>query len=132
MNAFIINGQDRPGELARVAEAVAERGINITSISCIAWNDVGAIALTTNDEAGTRSILAQKGFETREIELVPASLDDKPGALAAVTRKLADAGINIELLLPMGMRDGKVTVAFATSDPAKTRSTISMESLASA
>ena len=132
MNAFIINGQDRPGELARVAEAVAERGINITSISCIAWDGVGAIALTTNDEAGTRSILAQKGFESREIELVPASLEDKPGALAGVTRKLADAGINIELLLPMGMRDGKVTVAFATSDPAKTRATISMESLANA
>jgi hypothetical protein len=132
MNAFIINGQDRPGELARVAEAVAERGINITSISCIAWDGVGAIALTTNDEAGTRSILAQKGFEAREIELVPASLEDKPGALAGVTRKLADAGINVELLLPMGMRDGRVTVAFATSDPAKTRATISMESLANA
>jgi hypothetical protein len=132
MNAFIINGQDRPGELARVAEAVAERGINITSISCIAWDGVGAIALTTNDEAGTRSILAQKGFEAREIELVPASLEDKPGALAGVTRKLADAGINVQLLLPMGMRDGRVTVAFATSDPAKTRATISMESLANA
>ena len=132
MNAFIINGRDQPGELARVAEAVAERGINITSISCIAWDGVGAIALTTNDEAGTRSILAQKGFESREIELVPVSLEDKPGALAGVTRKLADAGINIELLLPMGMRDGRVTVAFATSDPAKTRATISMESLANA
>jgi hypothetical protein len=132
MNAFIINGQDRPGELARVAEAVAERGINITSISCIAWEGVGAIALTTNDEAGTRSILAQKGFEARELELVPASVEDKPGALAGVTRKLADAGINVELLLPMGMRDGRVTVAFATSDPAKTRATISMESLANA
>jgi hypothetical protein len=130
MNAFIINGRDQPGELARVAEAVAERGINITSIACIAWNGVGAIALATNDEAGTRSILAQKGFESREIELVPASLEDKPGALAGVTRKLADAGINIELLLPMGMRDGKVTVAFATSDPAQTRATISMAALA--
>jgi len=132
MNAFIIDGQDRPGELARVAEAVAERGINITSISCIAWDGVGAIALTTNDEAGTRSILDQKGFKAREIELVPASLEDKPGALAGVTRKLADAGINIELLLPMGMRDGKVTVGFGTSDPAKTRAPLSMAALANA
>jgi len=132
MNAFIVKGQDRPGGLAEVAEAVAERGINITSIAGITWDGVGAIALTTNDEAGTRSILAQKGFETREVELVPASLEDKPGALAGITRKLADAGINLELLLPMGMRDGKVTVAFATSDAAKTRATISMESLASA
>jgi hypothetical protein len=132
MNAFIVKAPDRPGALAGVAEAVAERGINITSAAGITWDGIGAVALTTNDEAGTRSILAQKGFETKELELVPVSLEDKPGALAAVTRKLADAGINLELLLPMGMRDGRVTVALATSDPAKTRATISMESLTNA
>ena len=132
MNAFIISGQNRPGELARIAEAVAERGINITSIACIGWGETGAVALTTNDEAGTRSILGQKGIEIKEIELIPASLEDRPGSLAEVTRKLADAGVNIELLLPMGMRDGKITVAFATDDPAKTRSTLSMATLAGA
>src|SRR3990170_2973293 len=76
MNAFIVSGQDRPGELARVAEAVAERGVNITNITCVAWGGQGAIALLTNDEPATRSLLSAKGFPYREVELVACTLED--------------------------------------------------------
>ena len=83
MNAFIITGQDRPGELAKVAEAIAERGVNITNVSCLTWGGQGAIGITTNDEAATRSLLSSRGFDYREVELVPCSMDDRPGTLAS-------------------------------------------------
>jgi len=132
MNAFIITGQDRPGELAKVTEAVAERGVNITNVTCLTWGGQGAIALTTNDEAATRSLLSSRGFVYREVELVPCTLDDRPGTLAAATRKLADAGINIDVVLPTGMSGGKVSVAFGTSDPAMARTTLDAMAMASA
>ena len=60
----------------------------------------------------------------QELELIPVILEDRPGTLAAATRKLADAGINIDLLLPVAIREGKATVALATSDNARARELI--------
>lgn len=133
MNAFIIAGKDRPGELADVAEAIAERGVNVVNAACLTWSGQGAIGLVTNDDAATRSVLASRGFAYRELELVPCTLDDKPGTLAAATRKLAAAGINIELMLPTGIESGgKVSVAFGTNDPAKARTTLGEMAMAHA
>jgi len=131
VNAFIVSAPNKPGELARVAEAIAQKGINITSLASLGWKEQGAIALTTNDESGTRSALSGIG-QIQELELIPVILEDRPGTLAAAARKLADAGINIELMLPVAMREGKVTAAFATSDNARARELIGSGALASA
>ena len=80
--------------------------------------------LLTNDEAGTKRALGDAGFRPREVELVVASLGNQPGTLAATARRLADAGVNIEAALPTGMEGGKVSVAFATDNPAKARQVI--------
>ena len=116
MNAFIIELENRPGSLASVAEAIAQRGINITSASGATVGNKGSVAILTNDEAGTRSVLEAGGFAYREIGLVSAAVEDKPGTLAAATRLLADAGVNIETLLPTGMDGGKVRIAIGVSD----------------
>ena len=49
--------------------------------------------------------------------LVHAKLDHRPGTLAAAARKLADAGINIELLFVSGMDGDKAEVAFGVDTP---------------
>jgi hypothetical protein len=125
MNAFIVQLTHRPGELARLTEAIAQKGIDITSLGGATCGDSGAVALITNDESTTRKVLESSGFDVREIELVSASLDNRPGTLADAARKLADAGINIEAVIPTGMSGNKVTVAFATDQPARARSIVS-------
>ncbi len=121
MTLFLIDLKDQPGELARVAEAIADKGINIEAVSGLASGGNGTVAIMTNDEAGTRSALSEAGCQTREVEIATASLEHKPGTLAGAARKLADAGINIIAALPIGMAEGKVGVAFATDQPAKAR-----------
>ena len=124
MIAFIVDMQDQPGELARVTEAIAQKGINITAFSGATAGGRGAVMLVTNDEEGTRRALADAGCQVKESELVTTSLEHQPGSLAAAARKLADAGINISGALPIGMSDGKVSIAFATDQPAKARELI--------
>ena len=124
MIAFIVDLQDKPGEVARVAEAIAQTGINITGFSGATAGGRGAVILVTNDEEGTRRALADAGCQVTESELVTASLEHQPGSLAAAARKLADAGINISGALPVGMSEGKVSIAFATDQPAKARELI--------
>jgi hypothetical protein len=47
----------------------------------------------------------------------PALLADRPGALARVTRALADADINIEALFILGSHSDGLEVAIAVDDP---------------
>lgn len=124
MIAFMVDLQDKPGEVARVAEAIAQKGINIEGFSGATAGGRGAVILVTNDEEGTRRALADAGCQVTESELVTASLGHQPGSLATAARTLADAGINIQGALPVGMSEGKVSVAFATDQPAKARELI--------
>ena len=121
MNAFLVELDNRPGQLARVAEAVAEKGINITAISGAACGDQSSIAIMTADEASTRSALQAKQIPFREIEAVETPLPHQPGSLARASRRLADAGINIEAVLATGMQGNEVTVAFVTANPARAK-----------
>lgn len=52
---FTVQLDDRPGSLARVASALAERGVNITGIVGVAEDTDGALMLTTSDPAATRA-----------------------------------------------------------------------------
>jgi len=118
MRAFIVELQNRPGGLAALAEAIAERGINITNVVGATCGGSGSLGIITNDEASTKTVLDGGSFSYRQIDLVTADLDDKPGTLGAAARRLADAGVNIELLLPTGTEGGKVSVAFGVDNAA--------------
>jgi hypothetical protein len=121
MNAFLVDLENTPGALAAVAEALGAKGINITGISGASCGDSGRAALTTSDEAATRTALGAMGTTFQELEFVEASLAHTPGSLGKAARRLADAGVNIEAIMPTGMAGNDITVGFATSDAAKAR-----------
>ena len=129
MIAFLVELENRVGSSAEVAEAIAERGINITGGAGVACGGSGQLALTTNDEAGTRRLLVGRGYKFREIELVPITLADTPGTFARACRALAEAKINIEAAFVMGASGDRNTMAFATDDPARARSILSQKAL---
>jgi hypothetical protein len=122
MHAFLIDLDNKPGTLASVAEAIAAKGINIENIAGAACGTGGRAIVVTADDAGTRAALAGAGVTFEELETVEASLaHQQPGTLAKAARRLADAGVNIEAILPSGMAGGDVTVSFVTKNPAKAR-----------
>jgi hypothetical protein len=124
MNAFIVEMPNRPGELAQVAEALAEKGINVTGFTGATCGDSGSVCFVTNDEASTRRALHDAQYRAREIELLVATLPDRPGTLAEAARRLANAGVNIEAALPTGMSGGHINIALATDDPEAARTVL--------
>ena len=124
MNAFIVELDNRPGELARIAAAIAEKGINITNGAGLAIGSSGGFGLTTNDESGTRSALDAIGCRYREVELISVAVEDRPGALADAARRLADAGVNIEFLAPAGMSGGQMSLAVGVDNAEAARSAL--------
>jgi hypothetical protein len=63
---FTVQLEDKPGSLARVAAALAERGVNITGIVGVAEDTDGALMLTTSDGDATRATFQQLGLAFEE------------------------------------------------------------------
>jgi hypothetical protein len=124
MQWFIVEAANKPGEFARHASAIAQRGINLNNVICLGIGDRGGAAFYSTDEAGVRSALNEAGIAFREISVVEASLDDKPGTVADAAKRLGDAGVNIELIAPTAMDGRKVTVAFGVDKVDAARSAL--------
>ncbi len=120
MNAFLIDLENKPGTLARVAEAIAKKGVNLTS----ACGTNGKLAVTTDNDAATRTALGEVQAKFSEKEIIETSLPHAPGSLAKAARRLADAGVNIEGLTPLGMKGNDITVGFITDNPTKARAAL--------
>ena len=121
MNAFLVDLENKPGEFARIAEAIAKRGINITMISGATCGSSGRVAMATDNDSATRTVLGEAKVTYSESETAEATLRNEPGALAKVARRLANSGVNIEAIIPTGMKGNDVTVAFVTDDPVTAR-----------
>ena len=125
MNAFLVELENKPGELARITEALAAKGVDITGVSGSTCGSSGSVALMTDNDATTRTALQEARAKFREMEATQAAIAMAPGSLAKACRRLADGGVNIEALMPTGMEGDRVTVAFVTGDPAKARQILS-------
>ena len=125
MHAFLVDLDNKPGALANVADALGRKGINIENVAGATCGQSGRVAVMTADDAGARAALQGIGVTFEELETVEASLAHQPGSLAAAARRLADAGVNIEAILPAGMSGGDVTVSFVTKDAARAREILS-------
>jgi len=99
---FDVYVQDRPGEVSRVAEALAHNAVNIRGIA----TDIGAgrprVHIITDDDNSARSALKAAQLEFAEHEVIVVSMADKPGELAKITKKLARGGVNINSLFMLG------------------------------
>jgi hypothetical protein len=110
MQAFILETVNRPGEFARQAQAIATRDINVAAIA-LGLGANGWSAFLARDEPGVRSALSTAGLTYHEVPVLTIALEDKPGTAAKTAKKLADAGVNIELFAPVEYTDGKATIA---------------------
>jgi hypothetical protein len=93
--------------------------VDIRGVSGSTCGSSGSVALITDNDATTRTVLQDAKAKFRELEATQAAIGTPPGSLAKAARRLADAGVNIEALIALGMEGDHVTVAFVTSNPAK-------------
>ena len=100
MNAFIIEIANRPGELARIAATLGEAGVNISTGAGIGLATTGGFGFLTDDEAAAKRALDSAGISYRTVGVVTVNVADQPGGLASVARRLADANVNIEFVIP--------------------------------
>ena len=121
---FVVQLDNRPGELAHLARALAARGINIVHISCAAAGKVACVFMTTEHEDQTRQVLRGLGYEYIEGATLVVDVLDRPGGLADVAERFAARGVNILGTLCVGRREGVLEMAFAVDDVEKARAAL--------
>ncbi|MDQ7844108.1 MAG: ACT domain-containing protein [Armatimonadota bacterium] len=91
--------EDRPGALAALGEALGKAGVNIEGICGVSVGGKGHMHLLVEDAVAARRALQQAGIPvTGEEDVLVLDLEDRPGALGAAARKIANAGVNITLV----------------------------------
>jgi hypothetical protein len=117
---------NRPGALATISRALAERGVSIREISGGGAGDHAYAVVTTDDDAATRAVLRSFGYPFVAGEALVVEIDDQPGGFAVTTEKLAAAGVNINGVLFLGRREGIVETAFTVDDVGRARTALGL------
>jgi hypothetical protein len=106
--------------LARLADALAEAKINIYAITTSDTVDHTVIRLVVNDYRKALHVFEEHGTLVVEDDIIMIDGSNKPGELARLAHKLADAGVNIEYCYsatPPGAKNGLMIMR--VSNPTK-------------
>ena len=123
MSAFAVSLADQPGELARLCEAMADSGVNLL-LCATTYSGSGVLAFIADDEAAAQDVLEALGLEYLMRPALTIKLENLPGAGAAAFRKLADAGVNVDLLLPVRITDELFFAVICVDDEAAARAAL--------
>lgn len=94
-----IDIENSPGALARVAAAISDAGVNIAAATCVGPGERAELhILVPHAEAAKHALAISHVAVTREREVVVVDVEDRPGVLADLTRKIARAGVNLDLV----------------------------------
>jgi hypothetical protein len=96
---LVFDIENTPGSLARIAAAISDAGVNMAAATCIGSHERAELhILVKHAEAAKHSLAIAGLLASRESEVVVVNVEDRPGVLADLTRKVAEAGINLDLV----------------------------------
>jgi hypothetical protein len=94
-----IDLENTPGALAEVAAAISDAGVNIAAATCVGLGERAELhILVPHAEAARHALGISHVGVSREREVVVVEVEDRPGVLADLTRKVAGAGVNLDLV----------------------------------
>ncbi len=121
MKEIIIPVENAKGTLARVSETLAATKVNIESIEASAAGEHGIIVLRVNHYDTALRALRDAGFRAVTEDALVLHLENRPGSLARVARRLTEAKIGIRSLaiLERGGNQSLVTLVADDTEAAR-------------
>jgi hypothetical protein len=90
--------EDRPGSLATLGETLGRAGVNIEGICAVTAQGKGEIHILVEEAAKASAALRASGMQVlRETDVLVQDIKDRPGELGNTARRLAGAGVNIQV-----------------------------------
>ena len=114
--------ENKPGKLVEVLETLGGAGIDLRALSLADTENFGILRIIADKPARALKALQDDGYVVELIDVIPVSVDDKPGAFASALRVLADAGIGVEytyvFVAPKSGSAGKAYAVICVDDNA--------------
>ena len=100
MKDLTIALKNQPGALAKMGESLGRAGVSIEGGGAFVVNGEGVGHFLIEDGAAARNALESAGIRVlEEREVLVQRLDQaEPGQLGKISRRMAEAGVNIEVL----------------------------------
>jgi hypothetical protein len=100
MKDLAIQLENRPGALAEMGEALGRAGVSIEGGGAWVVNGRGVAHFLVEDGTPARRALEAAGIQVlEELDVLVQRLNqDEPGQLGKISRRVAEAGVNIEVL----------------------------------
>jgi hypothetical protein len=112
---------DRPGELARLGEAIGDAGVNLRGLAAFTGEGNGIIHLLVDDEQAERAKQALHDVKiglADDREVLVVDIHDRPGTLGELALELAAVNVNIELAYS-AFGDARLVIATDDLDNAR-------------
>jgi hypothetical protein len=119
--AIVLTVANKIGVLADMSGILSEHGMNIEAVKGYADDNQAKIMLITGDNLRAMDVLKKSGYgSVAESEMIVLELDNNPGALKSITKKLADKQIDIKFIYGTACSAGcPAKIILSTSDNAK-------------
>ena len=115
---------DRPGELAKLAAILGASRINLEAISAESAGGRSYVSLIVNEPVQAREVLLKAGYKCSSRTVLVVRLEDTPGSLAALAKKLGDAGVDIVSAIHLGTVGRYAQLALGVDNLEKARSLV--------
>ncbi len=90
--------ENKPGRLAEITSQIAEKNININTLSVADTSDFGIVRFIVDDPESATEILKQAGLTVSATTVISVSVPDVPGGLAGALKILTDNDINVDYM----------------------------------
>jgi hypothetical protein len=99
MMDLVIEVENEPGALAKVAGAISDAGVNISAATFLGGGHLAELHVVVPYGEAAKHSLSTAGLAvTREREVAVVEVDDRPGALADLAGKIGRAGVDLDLV----------------------------------
>lgn len=116
MTEFTVHMANRPGQLATLTDKLSSAGVHLEALAAFSQGDDSMVRFMVNDVDTARRVLADTGVRFEEQRVIETVIKDEPNALATMTRRLADSGINIEAMYLLHANGDSLHFAVAVDD----------------
>jgi len=87
--------KNRVGMLNELCTALSAANINIRGLSTVVESDWAIVGLIVDDTNKTKEVLHKQNLNFAESTVLTVPMDNKPGQIAKITKKLSEQHINI-------------------------------------
>ena len=121
MKTLNIIQEDHPGLLAEVTTLLDKEGIAVHDFAGLSVGNTAVISLTIERDKDAFRLLSDAGYRVIASEHLLVRLEKHPGALAELSRRLAEENVNVRGMHIVNKDENAGIVALETMDHEKAR-----------